>query len=201
MDYTGLLAQVVDTLGGQITTTQAAALMPFVEARFNRTINSPQREVTAYAVPTSDITIPSDCWQIRDVWLDGTPPTTLEQMAPDEARRLYGQQTGSPVAYVITGTTIDLWPTPGASSTDEVYMRYQAAIPSLASNGTNWLILGHPDIYYYSLLLQAEAYIVNDERLGVWKSALDEALAELNKLSAKQRYGASPLVRKPYIYA
>lgn len=202
MDYTGLIAQVVDTLGGQITTAQAAALLPFVEARFNRTINSPQREVTAYTVPTGDIQIPTDCWQLRDVWLDGSPPVTLEQTAPDEARRLYGNATGSPQAYVVSGSTIDLWPTPTSTSTDTVYIRYQQTIPALsATQTTNWLLASHPDIYYYSLLLQAEAYIVNDERLSVWKAALDEALAELAKLSGKQRYGASPLIRRAYTYA
>lgn len=202
MDYTALLAQVADTLGSQVTTAQAAALLPFVEARFNRTINSPMREVTVYAVPTSDVSIPADCWQLRDVWLDGAPPITLQQMAPDEARRLYGLKTGDPVAYVMSGMTLDLFPTPGDTATGTVFLRYQQTIPALSdAQTTNWLLSAHPDIYYYALLLQCEAYIVNDERLGLWKSALDEALGELDKLNAKQRYGASPLYRKPYISA
>jgi hypothetical protein len=202
MDYNDLLAQVVDTLGSQVTTAQAAALLPFVEARFNRTINSPKREVTVYAVPTSDVSLPTDCWQLRDVWLDGSPPVTLEQMAPDEARRLYGLRSGNPVAYVMSGTTLDLFPTPAATATGTVFLRYQQTIPALGdAQASNWLLAAHPDIYYYGLLLQCEAYIVNDERLGLWKSALDEALGELDRLNAKQRYGASPLYRKPYVAA
>lgn len=202
MDYVGLLAQVVDTLGSQVTTAQAAALLPLVEARFNRTINSPEREASAYATPTDDVTIPADCWQLRDVWLEGSPPVTLEQMSPDEARHLYGMKTGAPVAYVASGRTLDFWPTPDATSTAVVRIRYQKTIPPLSATiTTNWLLDKHPDIYYYGLLLQCEAYIVNDERLGIWKAALDEALRELDRLSDKQRYGASPLVRKPYSVA
>jgi len=202
LTYTTLLAQVVDTLGSQVTTAQAAALLPMVEARFNRTINSPQREVTSSSTPTADITLPADCWQVRDVWLVGSPDVTLEQMSPDEARFHYGTATGSPVAYVISGTTLDLFPTPTAISTDVVKIRYQQTIPALSeATATNWLLTQHPDIYLYSLLLQAEAWIVNDERLGIWKTALDEALAELTNLSNRQRYGASPLVRKAQSYA
>ncbi|HEY6868832.1 MAG TPA: hypothetical protein VI199_03645 [Novosphingobium sp.] len=180
MTYTTLLAQVVDTLGQQVTTAQVDAMLPFVEARFNRTINSPQREVEAYANPTSDVTLPQDCWQVRDMWLVGSPDATLEQLSPDAARSLFGGVSGSPEAYTITGTKIDFWPTPSVSSTDTIKIRYQQTIPALTTtNTTNWLLTQHPDIYYYSLLLQCEAYIVNDERLPLWKAGLDEALGEL----------------------
>ena len=194
LTYTTLLAQVVDTLGQQVTTAQAAALLPMVEARFNRTIDSPQRELTASVTPTSSAVLPSDCWQVRDVWLVGDPDVTLPICAPDAARVLYGNETGSPQAYVISGTSIAFWPEPGASSDDVVKIRYQQTIPALSdSQATNWLLTAHPDIYYYSLLLQCEAYIVNDERLGIWKAALDESLAELRVLSSRQQYGAAPL--------
>lgn len=198
LTYTTLLAQVVDTLGSQVTSAQVDAMLPFVEARFNRTIESPQREIEAYANPTSDVTLPADCWRVRDMWLVGSPDQTLQLVSPDTARVLYAYQTGSPQAYVITGTKVDFWPTPGASSTDTIKIRYEQAIPSLGtSQATNWLLTQHPDIYYYSLLLQCEAFIVNDERLGVWKAALDEALRELDTLSARQRYGAAPLAARP----
>lgn len=202
MDYNSLIAQVADTLNAQVTTAQVAAMLPFAEARFNRTINSPAREVQAYIIPTSDVTIPADCWQLRDVYLAGTPPVTLQQCAPDDARARFGDATGSVQAYVIRGNVIDLWPTPTAASTDQIYIAYQQTIPALsATNLSNWLIAAHPDIYYYALLLQCEAYIANDERLPVWKSALDEALAELERFSNRQRYGSSPLVMKAYKYA
>lgn len=200
MDYTELLNQVVDTLDGVVTTTQVAAMLPIVEARFNRIIESPDREATAYQTVTDDVTLPTDCWELTDVWLDGTPPKTLHRVSGDTARTQYGTATGSPVAYVLTGSEIDLFPTPEATSTDVVYIRYRTIIPALTgTNTTNWLGDSHPDIYYYSLLLQCEAFIANDERLGIWKAALDEALGELNASSARRQFGTAPLV--PYLSA
>lgn len=200
MDYNSLLARVVDTLGSQITTAQAANLVELVEARFNRIIDHPMREATTtYTNPTGDIVLPTDCWRLRDMWLVGTPDTTLEQLSPDAARTLYGRAVGNPLCYAISGRNIDLFPTPTSTFVGTIKARYQQTIPALGpSNLTNWLIESHPDIYYYALLLQAEAYIVNDERLAIWKGALDEALGELEAVARRQRYGVSPLVRRPY---
>lgn len=200
MDFNGLIAQVVDTLGQQITTAQATALLPFVEARFNRTINSPKREIEYSFTPTTDPTpLPADLWQLRDVWRTASPNVTLEQKSPDAARFLNGNDTGSPLAYYLSGNNLHLIPAPTATSTDVINLRYQQTIPALsASNTTNWLISSHPDIYYYGLLLQSEVYIVNDERAPMWKAAFDEALQELRDLSRRQRYGAAPLVAKPF---
>lgn len=199
MDFNGLIAQVVDTLGSQVTTAQATALLPFAEARFNRLIDHPSRETEAYKTVTADPTLPTDCWRVRDVWLAGSPDVTLEQMSPDAARSLFGNQSGSVMCYTVSGRTLDLWPQPSASSTDVVHIRYQKTIPALsATTTTNWLLDSYPDVYYYGLLVQCEAYIVNDERVGMWKQALDEALSELAASARKMRYGAAPLVRRAY---
>ena len=203
MDFNSLIAQVVDTLGSQITTAQATALLPFVEARLNRIIDHPSRELEAYATPVSAATtLPTDCWRGRDVARDDTADVSLRQMTPDAARTLYGLDNGQYVAYSIQGSSIKLWPIPTASSTDRVIIRYQQTIPALSSSATtNWLINSYPDIYYYGLLVQSEAYITNDERVGMWKTAFDEALSELALDAKRRRYGASPLVAYPYSYA
>lgn len=202
MDYNGLLSLVVDTLGAQVTTAQADALLPMVEARLNRIIDHPDREVEAYMTPTADPTLPADLWRLRDLWVAGSPDRTLRQVSPDAGRSLYGTNKGELVAYSVSGTTLDLWPTPSADSQDVIHVRYQKAIPALsATTGTNWLLSSHPDVYYYGLLLQCEAFIVNDERIPLWKQAFDEAVAELSVDGRKRRYGASPLIRYPYSYA
>ena len=63
----------------------------------------------------------------------------------------------------------------------------------LNSNTTNWLLAAHPDAYLYGTLLQAEGYLVNDERLPVWKLALEEALREIDSAGKRKQNGAAPL--------
>lgn len=198
MLYADLLTAVVTTLGNQVTTDQVNSLLPFVEARFNRKLNAPERETTAYKSAVASSALPTDCWQVRDVCVTrSTGDISLEQSSLDSAREIYGTQNGTPAAYVVSGLTILLFPTPSGTVTDTIKIRYQKTIPALGTGNTsNWLLAGHPDIYYYSLLLQCEAFIANDDRVGMWKAALDEALAELNELLTSKRYGPSPLVRR-----
>lgn len=203
MDFNSLIAQIVDTLDSQITTAQATALLPFVEARLNRIIDHPSREVEATIIPVAaSTTLPTDCWRVRDVARNDTADVSLRQMTPDAARSLYGLSTGEYIAYSIQGEAIKLWPEPTASSTTAIIIRYQQTIPALSASATsNWLIAAYPDIYYYGLLVQSEAYITNDERIGMWKAAFDEALGELTLDAKRRRYGASPLVAYPYSWA
>ena len=71
-------------------------------------------------------------------------------------------------------------------------------VPLSDTNPSNWLLERRADIYVYAALLQAEAHIVNDERLSLWKAALDEALADLNADGNRQRIAAAPFrLRNP----
>lgn len=52
---------------------------------------------------------------------------------------------------------------------------------------TNWLLTNHHDVYLYGAVLQAEAYLQNDVRIGIWKEAYDEAIFELNEVADRGR--------------
>lgn len=67
-----------------------------------------------------------------------------------------------------------------------------ALTPLSDSNPSNWLLARRADIYVYATLLQAEAHIVNDARLPLWKSALDEAIADLNAAGGRRRIATAP---------
>jgi hypothetical protein len=61
----------------------------------------------------------------------------------------------------------------------------------------NWLLTRHSDIYLWATLLTAEAFLVNDERLGVWKAALDEAIDELVQAGNRKRFVGRMRLRSP----
>jgi hypothetical protein len=81
--------------------------------------------------------------------------------------------------------------TPGSVNPTLVYRR---AIPPLtASNPTNWLLSLAPDVYLYGSLMQAAAFLAEDERLPLWKAAFDEAVAELRADGQSRKWGAGPI--------
>jgi hypothetical protein len=97
---------------------------------------------------------------------------------------------GCPNIYAIADGQITVAP----SSDDDVTLHYyQKLTPLSADNETNWLIASHPDIYLFGTLVLAEAYIWDDPRISLWKSAFDEAMDSLRKHGVRKRHGGGPL--------
>lgn len=57
----------------------------------------------------------------------------------------------------------------------------------IAEDGTNWLSENHEEAYLYAALAQAEPFIKNDSRITLWKSLLDEAIADIKREDSQRR--------------
>lgn len=175
-------------------TSQIQEFIAFAERRFNRIIIVPEREAIATSSLTGEtLAVPADFWQLRSMYIDADPRVPLQQVSPSTLRSEYPwQTTGKPQVFAIIDEQFVFGPAP--DGTYSVKIDYYATIPALgASQSTNWLLTNHPDIYLYGTLLQAEAYLWNDDRLGVWKAALDEAIAELMESGRRKHTSASPM--------
>ena len=126
-----------------------------------------------------------------------SPPITLEYLTPEEIseRRSVLNSTGRPLYFtVIGGSTGQLEVLPSPDSTYTSSIVYYTKIPALTDSATtNWLLSSHPDIYLYGLLVEAEPYLKNDERLPVWASQLDKSLAELRLQGQRKLHSGSSL--------
>jgi hypothetical protein len=107
-------------------------------------------------------------------------------------RNTYPQATyGQPAAYAVVGQQIILGPVPDAEYS--ILLDYYQRIPGLSEdNPTNWLLTAYPDIYLWGSLCMAEAFLRDDSRLSVWKSAWDEATAEINRPGQPPAYAVRP---------
>ena len=78
------------------------------------------------------------------------------------------------------GDNILFGPTP-----DDGYgysMTYYKSFDALADNAqTNWLILNAPDLYLYGTLLQAEPFLMNDERVPLWERGVRQVINDLQQ--------------------
>ena len=61
------------------------------------------------------------------------------------------------------------------------------------STATNWLITYAPDIYLYGTMLEAEPFIMNDERVQLWATALERGVSDLQEQDNKDRHSGSAL--------
>ena len=130
---------------------------------------------------------------MRNFQLNTSPLTTLSYVTPEIYDRLWGGSTGGiPKFYTILADEISLGPVPGSVITMEMlfYKRFDSL--SVAAP-TNWLLTNAPDIYLYASMLEAEPFIMNDERVPLWSAALDRAISSMQEQDNKDRHSGSAL--------
>jgi hypothetical protein len=198
--YAGLVSTLADWLNRYDLDDQWGDFVLLFEARLNRILRTAEMEETVTLTADAErIDLPTDFLQARALYLDTDPRRELEAVSLGTLRTKYAQQiTGKPEVYAITGSEIVFGPAPDAEY-DAILTYYQKITALSSDNQTNWLIVSHPDIYLYGSLVMAEAYIWDDERLPLWKSALDEALDELMEHGKRKQYGAAPLRLRPSV--
>lgn len=189
--FTGLVGVVGawldrDDLGDFVPTFVALA-----EARFRREITRTEREVTI-ALPGP---LPTDFDSVREIFLTDHPGAALTAVPLAELRSRYTTPAARPSVYAIVASQIIVGPPTDNPVT--ALLTYNRKIPGLSvATQTNWLLADHPDVYLYATLLQAELYGWNDERLPLFKGAVDEAIAEINAAGQRRKYGGGPLVMR-----
>jgi hypothetical protein len=196
--YSGLLTTLGDWLNRSDLNTKIPDFITLLEARLNRILRVPEMEAEATLTVSDNVAdLPVDWLEIRHVFVDADIENEIVQVPFSTLRRDYpmGAYTNRPQVYAVHDGQLHLGPTPNVT---EVELLYYEKIPALsAESETNWLIVSHPDIYLYGALTMAEAFLWNDERLPLWKSAWDEALGELIGQGNKKRHGGGPLFPRP----
>lgn len=198
--YSGLVTTIGLWLNRSDLGTKIPDFITLLEARLNRILRTPEmEETTTLTTDAEAIDLPTDFREIRSIYLDTDPRQRLDLVTPSVLRKKYAVQiTGKPEVYAVSGRQLLLGPAPDDEY--ELELSYYQEIPALsADNETNWLIVSHPDIYFWGTLVMAEAFLWNDERLPLWKSAWDEALGELVGQANKMRNSGAPLRLRPSV--
>jgi hypothetical protein len=101
---------------------------------------------------------------------------------------------GKPQYYTVVGSQLEFIPTPDTQYEGE--LTYYAKIPALSdSNTSNWLLTYAPDLYLYGALIEAEPYLKNDERVGLWGELYLRVVADIEVADERASVASTPLVR------
>jgi hypothetical protein len=139
------------------------------------------------------VALPSDYIELKYAYINTTPARFLSRITPEKLYEDYPVRSGSSMPQVIAveGGNFIFGPYPGSYAVAGVYY---ARLPSLsASNTTNWFTANAPDLLLYGSLLEAEPFILNDERLPVWKAFYGAALKAVQDEERRERSSGSTL--------
>jgi len=208
--YATLQTAVANWLDRSDLTDRIPEFIALAEARMNRTLrlalmlNVDQTTLGGAATlvaGTRDYALPSGYLQMVDFHLRTSPITTLSYLTPENMNRMWaGSQGGKPLAYTIfsdnsSGTPIKsvrLGPAP-ASAYDYSIMFYKKIDALSDSNTTEQMLTNNPDVYLYGALLEAEPFLMNDQRVQLWATAFQEALRALQEQDNKDRHSGSAM--------
>jgi len=199
--YTALQSEIADYLARDDLTAKIPSFIALAEAKFNRVLvckDMEQRSTATLNLSSAEpefLSLPSDYQAMRRLRITSIASKPRLEFATqaflDDKRFSSGNITGQPRWFTVLGTELELFPTPDAAYTLE--MVYRKAIPPLANNAANWLLLAHPDAYLYGALLEAEPYMKNDGRISTWAQALSSVIDQINSVSQIAAFNAGPL--------
>ena len=194
--YTELKTRVADWLNRDDLTDRVPDFIALAEAQFNRElrIRGMEGRYTASTVSgQKNYMLPGGYIQMRNFQINTDPITALEYVTPEIHDRLWGgSKTGVPQMYTMVANELILGPTPDSIMTME--MDFYKAFDTLSSTvATNWVLANAPDLYLYGALLNAEPFLVNDERLGTWKEFVVTAITAIQSADARDRHSGSSM--------
>jgi hypothetical protein len=204
--FTELKDAVADWLDRSDLTARIPDFITLAEARINRDLRIRPMEVRSTMETTSGqqyFNLPGGYVQMRNIQLNTNPTAPLEYITPEMLDRLYGSSaTGKPRAYSLIGDEIQLAPIPDSAYTLEMAF-YEKFTPlgdgTSGTVTTNWITKNAPDVILYGSLLEAEPFIKNDERIGLWLNAYNGAIKKLQDADARDRHSGSAMrVRNIY---
>ena len=195
-NYTELKTAVANWLDRDDLTARIPEFIALAEARFNRVLRlrSMEAKYTANTVAAQrNLALPTSYIQMRNFQVNTSPLTTLSYVTPEIYDRLWGGSTsGTPKFYTILANEVSFGPIPG--SVMEVEMLFYKKFDNLSGvTTTNSLLTDSPDLYLYGAMMEAEPFIMNDERVPLWAAALDRAVSDMQEQDNKDRHSGSAL--------
>ena len=178
-------------------TSRIPEFITLAEARFNRVLRIRDMEVVSTAISTvagtREYDLPTRFVQMREFHLTTDPITPLAYITPEMMSRMQaGSSKSKPQVFTVLADKVRLGPNPDAVyTTSMLYYQAFAALSDAAT--TNDMLTNNPDVYLYGTLLEAEPFIMNDERVPLWLAAFEKAVSDIQNQDNKDRHSGSQL--------
>ena len=178
-------------------TDRIPEFIALAEARFNRILRIRDMETVSTDISTTGGTreypLPTGFVQMKEFHLTTDPLTPLAYITPEMMTRLWaGSLSGRPEVFTVIADNVRLGPSPDAVYTTS--MLYYKTFTALSDDATtNDMLTNNPDVYLYGTLLEAEPFIMNDERVQLWATAFKQAIDDIQNQDNKDRHSGSQL--------
>lgn len=180
--YSELKTAVADWLNRADLTAVIPDFITLAEAQLNRQLRTHDMIGRATATVEEDyFSVPSDWLETLTLVNNATKTFPMEYVDYQHLNGLKALSlTGDSRFYTMVDGKFLIYPAASADAPVNLELTYFKKISSLSdSNTSNWLLTKSPDLYLYMTLLQAEPYLKNDDRLGMWAAATAKIMEDM----------------------
>lgn len=168
------------------------SFLRMAEARIGRDLRLASQLTTAQLVQAPGIhgtPLPDDWLEFKSLVLSTNPGQPLECVTLEQLER----QPACPVPqrYAIDGFTLLTGPVSAASYT--LTARYYARLPSLLLTDNNWLVLNHPGVYLWAVLIEAMLFTQNLDQMAAYTQRYQSEVAQLQSTERQSTHSGSAL--------
>lgn len=175
-NYTELISAVERWIKRADLNSQIPDFISITENKLSRVLRAAQQQTQVIANAVFPIAIPSDLQDVIALSvLVGSRYKSLEYLPGNKVHHNKGTAFG----YSVLNNKFIL--EPASENALDYKLDYYAKIPALSDvNPSNWLLTKYPGVYLYGSLVQASLYMVDDERVGIWKAQFEEEVNLIN---------------------
>lgn len=198
--YSTLLTAVQDYLNRSDLSSFAPNFVQNWEERFFRQPRNFGRWMEAALnddISSGVIPLPTGYLGLKYAYLNASPSSKLDRVSLNQMYGTYprGGETGRPRWIARDTTNFVFGAIPDSDyNVRGVYWAKPTLLRSFAADAAaHWIIVNAPDLALYGALLEASPFIVNDERVPLWKAAHDMALQDYRDLNNEEDVSGSPI--------
>lgn len=163
------------------------------EKRIFREVRARSMETAlSSTIASGVIALPSDYLELKFAYVDGSPAKLLQRATATEVYAQYPLRasTTKPRLIAREGSNFIFGPYPDSTYTIKgIYY----ARPVVVATSANTLFTDNPDLYLFAALLEAEPYLKNDGRVGLWQAKYDQIKEQINSYEKNEYASGSGL--------
>jgi len=187
-DYIALQVALQRHLKRDDLTADIPDFIASFEAAFNLEMRTADMEKVVTLVPDANgiCDLPDDYLEWRTVNSNAPCSGEMQFIIPSVVAEKFSTNPGGMSRYfTIVGHEMGTYP----ASQTTIVLDYYAKVPALTTvNTTNWLLSKAPNAYLYGSLLEAAPLADAGDRVQLWGTHFDRAMAGLRKQDRGARY-------------
>lgn len=190
MDYNQLKIQVAAWTHRTDLEPQMDVFTQLTEQSINDQLRSREMEIRLPVIfDDTFYDLPADYLAMRAMHIEvAGARRPLKQLPPQVLDTRYSRATGTPRAFAIHASQMEIRPGIEATNPYNGELSYYKRVDSIVTHSTNDILTTYPMIYLSGMMVAANVYFQDQAEVAIWNPIFMEAIGVANKQSQAGRY-------------